>query len=317
MAMLRYSLRQLEYLVAVGEEGSVARAATRLKVSQPSVSAAVAKLEDQLEVQLFVRHHAQGVSLTPQGSRLFAAARNLLHHAEEFQRQPASTSGGLAGTLHIASFVTLAPAFMPALIAGFNEPYPNVAVAISEGRQDELIQGLRQGQFETALCYDVDLPEDLRVMPLASFDPYVLLPGGHPLANEAAVSLRDLRNEPMILLDVAPSRAYFLGLFRAHGIEPRIGFSSPSLELVRGLVGRGLGFSLLVTRPFGDRTYEGAPLAARRIVEPGTKGEVCLAALRQLRPTRVMAAFETFCVEFFRRLQSTGSNDAPDGHQGR
>lgn len=297
----RHTLRQLSYFIAAGEEGSLARAAARLNLSQPSISAAIAKLEDQLDVQLFVRHHAQGVSLTPQGARLFAAARNLLLHAEDFQRQAAATGGEIAGALHVASFVTLAPAYLPALIAAFGDAYPEVTMAISEGRQDELVTGLRQGRFELALCYDVDLPDDLRISPLASFEPYVLLPAGHRLAELPAVSLYDLTDEPMILLDVAPSRTYFLGLFRAQGIEPRVGFSSPSLELVRGLVGRGLGFSLLVTRPHGDHTYEGAPLALRPILESCTRGEVCLAALRTLRPTRPMAAFEKFCAEFFGR----------------
>ena len=295
------TLRQLSYFVAVAEDGSIARAASKLNRSQPSISAAIAKLEEQLDVQLFLRRHAQGVSLTPQGARLLVAARNLLHHAEEFQRQAASTSGDIAGTLHFASFATLAPAYLPALIAAFRDTYPQVVMAISEGRQDELVSGLRQGRFEMALCYDVDLPDDLRVSPLASFDPYVLLPAGHRLAGQSAISLHDLTEEPMILLDVAPSRTYFLGLFRAQGLEPRIGFSSPSLELVRGLVGRGLGFSLLVTRPSGDHTYEGAPLIVRPILEPGTRGEVCLAALSALRPTRTMAAFETFCADFFRK----------------
>ena len=299
----RFTLRQLAYFVAVAEAGSVARAAGQLKLSQPSVSISVANLEDQLGVQLLVRHHAQGVSLTRQGSRLLAAARNLLHHADEFQRQAASTSGEIAGTLDVASFATLAPAFMPALITGFSSLCPDVRMAISEGRQDELIEGLRRGSFEIALCYDVDLPEDLRRTPLASFDPYILLPANHRLSDHEAVSLHELKDEPMILLDVAPSRSYFLGLFRAQGIEPQIGFSSPSLELVRGMVGRGLGFSLLVTRPSGDHTYEGTPLAVCSILEHGTKGEVCLAALRALRPTRTMDAFEAFCTEFFSKTR--------------
>jgi DNA-binding transcriptional LysR family regulator len=297
--MPRYTLRQLEYFLTAADEGSVARAAERLNVAQPSVSAAIAKLEDQLGVQLFIRHHAQGVSLTSQGARLLTPARNLLHHAEELQKEAQATGDEVAGTLHLASYGTLAPAFLPALIAGFNKRHPKVEIAISEGRQDELIEGLRQGRFELALTYDVDLPGDLRVTKLATFDPYVLLPESHRFARRNAISLNELKHEPMILLDVAPSRSYFLGLFKAQGIEPRVALSSPSIELVRGFVGRGLGYSLLVTRPYGDRTYEGAPLVVRPIVEPGTKGEVCLAMLEKLRPTRAMAAFETFSKEFF------------------
>lgn len=297
--MLKYTLRQLEYFLAAAETGSVAKAADRLNVSQPSVSAAIAKLEDRIGLQLFIRHHAQGVSPTPQGARLLTLARNLLHHAEELQREAQATGGEVAGALQLASYGTLAPAFLPGLIAGFNRAHPKVEIAISEGRQDELVGGLRQGRFEMALTYDVDLPGDLRVELLATFEPYVLLPEGHRLAGREAISLHELKHEPMILLDVAPSRSYFLGLFGAQGIEPNVALSSPSIELVRGFVGRGLGFSLLVTRPYGDRTYEGAPLVVRPIREPGTKGEVCLASLAQLRPTRAMAAFETFSKEFF------------------
>ena len=106
------------------------------------------------------------------------------------------------------------------------------------------------------------------------------------------------------MLDVEPSRTYFAGLLREHGIEPKIAFSSPSLELVRGLVGRGAGYSLLVTRPYGERTYEGKPLAVRPIAEPCRPSEVCLASLRQMRPTRLMTAFTEFSKTWFSTLGS-------------
>lgn len=293
--MLRYTLRQLEYFVTVADLGSVARAAERLNVSQPSVSAALAKLEDQLGVQLLVRHHAQGVSLTPAGRRQLAAARNLLSHGEELQRQAEAEGGAIAGTLHIGAFVTLAAAFMPGIIAGFRATYPAVTLGLAEGTQDDLVRGLRQGDLDLALIYSVEVPDDLELTPLAAFAPYVLLPAKHPLARSKSVALADLAGEPLILLDVPPSRTYFLGLLRTAGIEPEIAFSSPSLELVRGLVGRGLGYSLLVTRPHGDHSYDGQPLAVCRIrgeVEPGS---IALARLARLRPTRVMTAFAAFC----------------------
>ena len=84
--MLLYTLRQLEYAVAIADCGSVAGAAERLRVAQPSVSAALMKLEDQLGLQIFIRHHAQGVTPTSAGGRFLAAARSLLAQAQDFQR---------------------------------------------------------------------------------------------------------------------------------------------------------------------------------------------------------------------------------------
>ena len=75
---LRFSFRQLEYLVAVGEAGTIAMAAQRVNVSSPSISSAISQLETDLGLQLFVRHHAQGLSLTPGGRRVFIAAKQIL-----------------------------------------------------------------------------------------------------------------------------------------------------------------------------------------------------------------------------------------------
>lgn len=298
--MLRYTLRQLEYVLAVIDHGSVARAAAALGVSQPTISAAVMKLEDQLGLQLLIRHHAQGMSTAPQGARIVAEARSLLSQAQDLQRQAGGAKTAVAGDLTIGAFLTLAPAFMPRLIAEFQARHPQARLLLKEGTQTELVEGLRLGRFDLALLYMVDLPPGLRLTELARFDPYVLLPPKHRLARHKKVSLSHLAQEPLILLDIPPSRSYFTGLLEAKGIAPRIAFSSPSLELVRGLVGQGLGLSILVTRPHGDRSYDGQKLIVRPILEETQKGEVALAALSSTRPTRLVTAFETFAVEFFK-----------------
>jgi len=254
--MPRFTLRQLEYLVVASDAGSVAGAAVKLNVSQPSISTAIAKLEGVLGVQLFVRHHALGISLTPAGQKLINEARNLLRHSQEIERQAQQAGNKIAGSLQLASFNTLGPAILPGLIVGFKNLYPEVSLAISEATQNDLIKGLRQSVFEQALIYAVDVPCDIHTVPLAEIAPHVLLPEGHELAEKKAIALEELATRNLILLDVPPSRDYFLGLFRTVGIEPKVTFCSPSLELVRGLVGRGLGYSILVTRPHGDMTYD-------------------------------------------------------------
>ena len=297
--MIRYSLRQLEYFVLAATEGSVVKAATHLNVSQPSVSTAINKLEEQLGVQLLIRHHAAGVSTTPAGMQVLSQARNLLQHANELQDLAATTSQELVGELHLASFITLAPLFLPGLIEGFAAHYPGSRLHIHEATQDDLIDGLRRGRFELALLYDVELPDDIETVALTELHPYVLLHATHPLLKHAEVSLKDLTAEPMILLDVAPSRTYFLSLMQAAGVEPNIAFSSSSMELVRGLVGKGQGYSLLATRPHGDVTYDGEPLGVRPIKGPVETGRIVLASLGKLRPTRLMQVFTAYCIQHF------------------
>lgn len=297
--MLRFSLRQLEYFVAAAEHCSVADAARQLSVSQPSVSKAITKIEEQFSVQLFIRHHARGVSLTPAGERLLLDARGLLSYADGLQQNVRESSSIVGGTLNIACFVAIAPVFMPAILADFSEIYPGVDVHLYEGDQNEISDGLASGKFELAIMYDSLLPPGIVTTRLATFEPYVLLPASHPQAGNDCVSLASLADEHFILLDVPPSRDFFLNMFRQNGLEVRVAFSSPSLEMVRGLVGRNWGYSLLVTRPYFDQTYDGQSVIGLPILEDVEDGILELAQLEQVRPSRVMTVFSEFCLDWF------------------
>ncbi len=299
--MLTYTLRQLEYFVATADAESVAGAAAVLNISQPSISTAILKLEDQFGVQLFVRHHAQGVSLTPTGRRMLADARSLLKHAGDLHQAARAAGDVAAGELELGCFITLAPLFMPALVSAFSKQHSGVSISLHEGTQNELVNGLKSGRFEMALLYDLDLPDTITRIELSAFEPYVLLPENHRLTERSALSLTDLRDEPLVLLDVPPSRDYFTGLFHKAGQEPNVAFSSASLEMVRGLVGQGLGYSLLVTRPHGDHTYDGCRIEARPLSHDSATSVICLARLAQTRPTRLMDAFTAFCQTWFGR----------------
>ncbi|MCP3972243.1 MAG: LysR family transcriptional regulator [Rhodobacteraceae bacterium] len=310
--MLNFSLRQLEYLVATAEHSSVAEAARHLNVSQPSVSKAISKFEKQFSVQLFIRHHARGVSLTPAGERLLVDARGLLSYANDLQQNVQESSDVIAGTLNVACFVAVAPVFMPAILADFSQDYPGVDVRVYEGNQDEMLDGLESGKFELAIMYDSVLPPGFATTRLATFEPYVLLPASHPQSGQKCVSLASLANEHFILLDVPPSREYFLNMFRQNGLDARVSFSSPSLEMVRGLVGRNWGYSLLVTRPYFDQTYDGQSVIGLPICEDVEDGILEIAQLEQIRPTRVMTVFYDFCLDWFakHRLNSTKHTQA-------
>ncbi len=297
--MINYTLRQASYFIAAADHGSIAGAALSLNVAQPSVSSAVAKLEDVLGVQLFIRHHAQGVSLTPAGQRMAVEMRALLGHAGDVLNSAARAGDDVAGPFGVGCFLTIASFYMPRLIKNFHDAYPEAEIRLVEVMQNDLVNGLESGQFELAVVYSADLPGNLEMEPLADFPPYVLLPEGHRFANRKSLSLEEMINEPMILLDMQPSSRYFTTLFIHLGFEPNIRYRSPSFETVRSLVGNGFGYSILVTRPAGDLTYDGKRIITVPLSDNVPQAQVVLARMAGTRPTRMAEAFTTVCRNHF------------------
>src|SRR5262245_43545506 len=116
---MRYTFRQLEYFIAAAETGSIALASERVNISPSSISTAVAHLEHELGVQLFVRVHAQGLALTPTGRTLLPEAKRILDQAESLYVLASEVSGLIRGRLIVGCFVTLAPMVLPELTRTF------------------------------------------------------------------------------------------------------------------------------------------------------------------------------------------------------
>lgn len=296
--MAAYNLRQLKYFITTVECGSVAEASRKLYIAHPSVSTAIKNLEDSFSVQLFIRHHAQGVSLTPSGARFYRKAKELLRVAHEFEQNALADNDVVSGQIDIGCFETVAPLYLPRLIASFRDRWPGVEIRIRDGEQQELVQVLTSGGIDLAILYEHDLDSTIDTLPLmASQQPYALLPEGHRFAHQAKVSLNDLVLEPMVLLDVQPSRTYFVSIFEERGLSPNILFSSPSIEMVRGMVGRGFGFSILVTRPHSDYTYDGQRLVCVPLAEQVTGSGLSAAWLRRAPLTKPAQLFVDHCRE--------------------
>jgi DNA-binding transcriptional LysR family regulator len=292
---VRFSFRQLEYFVAAGETGSVTRAAQGSHSSQPTVSTAIAKLERALGVQLFVRHHAQGLSLTPEGRRFLGEAKELLRHASEVERLATTLSDEIAGTLDLGCLVTLAPLVAPNLVRGFEAANPRVRCELVESHQDGLLERLRGGLTSVALTYDLQLPPEVEFEPLVDLPPHAVLPAGHRLALRKRVSLSELAGEPHILLDLPLSREYFLQLFAEAGLEPDIALRSQHPETIRTLVANGFGYAIINARPRNEMALDG-----ERVVTVPLRGDprpmrLGLASLRGIRETRTISAFKQHC----------------------
>jgi len=295
----RLSLRSLRYFVAAAETGSITAAAARVHVSQPSVSESIARLESDLGVQLFLRRQSRGLALTVPGDRFLVQARNLLSHADEVERFADTMGDRLAGEIRIGCFVTLAPFVLPSLLAGFARSYPGISVSFEEANQLELLERLREGRCEMAMTYAYGLGEEFDSEVLAELPPRVVLAADSPLARRRSIGLRELADAPMVLLDLPHTRDYFLSLFRAAQIEPRIAHRAHTYEMVRGLVAQGLGFAILNAIPRQSLTYDGGRVAAVPIAGELPKTLAVLLRPKKVTPRPTVAAFAEFTRRFF------------------
>ena len=211
--MLRFTLRQLEYFIAVGEMGSIALAAEKVNVSSPSISAAITQLEQEYGLPLFVRQHAQGLSLTLAGREMFKQAKIALGEAVRLVDLASDISGNVQGPLSIGGLLTFAQVVLPALRASFEKLFPDVRVTQHELDQAQIFSKLRRSEIDVAITYDLDVPNDLSFEPIASLPPYAMFCDNHPLANRASVTVKDLLPHRMVLLDLPFSSEYFLSFF--------------------------------------------------------------------------------------------------------
>jgi DNA-binding transcriptional LysR family regulator len=296
---MNLSLRQLRYVVAAADCGHVTHASRRLNVSQPSISSAIAELEAEIGVPLFIRHHARGVSLTPVGERVINEARLLLKHAQDFTQNAIELGDALKGEIAVGCFLTLAIRFMPALLAGFAQRHPGITVTLHEGDQEELIGLLLSGRAECALSYSLALPDEIHAEPLSDLPPHAIVAADHPLAHRERVSLTELAGEPFILLDLPYSRDYFFGLFRSVGVEPRIVFRSRSQELIRGLVAHGHGFAIQNAIPATTIGYDGNRVAVLALDPALQPTRIMSLRLKQHATRAAVRAFETYLHEAF------------------
>lgn len=257
---LRFTLRQLEYFVSVGEHGSIAQASAQVNVSSPSISAAISQLEDEFGLPLFVRKHAHGLSLTQPGRQFMEQARKVLAEADSMNRLAGAISGVVQGPLSVGCLLTFAQVLLPAIRREFQQTHPDVRMSQIECDQQTLIEKLRRADIDVALSYDLEVPPDLEFIPLRSLPLYAVVGADHPLADRKTVSVETLAEYPMVLLDLPMSRTYFMSIFERAGVAPNIVERTRDMAVMRSLVANGFGFSVANIRPHSDMSPDGRVL---------------------------------------------------------
>ena len=298
--MTKYSLRDLQNIVAVAEYGSVTLAADAVGLSQPAMSTALMRLERILSCTLMVRRKGHGVSLTPEGELFVAEARLLLERADELEARMSAAVSDDAGQLVVGSLVTVAPIAVPSLVRRFRDEYPQITVEIRTGSQDQLLEWLATGALHVAITYDLELVPGIDFTRLVDAVPHVLLHADHRLAGRKMVELSELRDDHYILLDLPLSREYFSSLFLAADVNPRPRSRHNDLAFVRTLVGNGFGYSFVNLLPATDTAQDGSRVAYVRLKSPLRPLGLGLARRPDPRPPASLATFVRFAHEALR-----------------
>ncbi|MGW6447614.1 LysR family transcriptional regulator [Lentzea sp. NPDC055074] len=300
MNLPNVTVRQLEYLIAVAETGSLTAAAARCHVSQGAISLALSELERVLDLRLVVRSPRRGAALTAAGTQVLVDARRVVGAMGELGAEARGLSRQVSGVLTVGCYAPIAPFHLPAAIATFERAHPGVSVRFVEGSLPEIGEDLVAGRCEIAFLYDQDLVPGIATRTLYDLPPKVLLPARHRLRRRRAVALRELAEDHFVLLDVPPSEQYFRSVFAAAGVEMVVTHRARSFELARSLVARGIGYSMTVQQPAVSASYEGLEVVAvgLRDVVPTTPVVLGWAAGGPL--TRRAQAFAEHCSELFR-----------------
>ncbi|WIY05486.1 LysR family transcriptional regulator [Amycolatopsis mongoliensis] len=268
-------LHQLAYFVAVAEEGNFTRAAERLHVAQPGVSAQIRRLERELGQELLDRS-GRTVRLTDVGAAALPHARAALAAVKGVREAVDELAGLVRGQVAIGAVTSAGPVRLPDLLARFHERYPAVEITLSEANSDTMLAALREGRLDLAVVgLSTDPPPGIATQVLID-EPFlaVTAPSG-PLADRAEVVIADLAGLPLMALPKGTGlRTALDAAFAREGLMPRIAFEAADPNVLVQLATRGLGVAVV---PESLARYHEAELRVVTIAGPGLRGVLALA----------------------------------------
>ncbi|APZ43537.1 hydrogen peroxide-inducible genes activator [Acidihalobacter ferrooxydans] len=275
------TLNELRYIVALARERHFGRAAETAFISQPTLSVAVKKLEDELGVHLFERAKHE-VTPTPVGERIIEQAQAVLESVQRIRETARGDFDQLHGPLRLAAIYTIGPYLLPNLIPELHDRAPEMPLMIEEGYTHELRRRLKQGEVDAIL---IALPfEEPGVVTLPLYDePFVaVLPTTHPLALQQDVALTELAGADFLMLGQGHCFRdqvieYCPECGRSVSAEGHAALIGSSLETLRHMVASGLGVTVLPCTAVGADRYAQRLLAVRRLKSPTPSRRVALA----------------------------------------
>lgn len=293
------TLTELRYVVNLDKERHFGRAAERSFVSQPTLSVAIRKLEDELGVVLFERNRGE-VRPTPVGERVVEQARRVLAEARRVEELAREGRNELAGPLRLGAIYTVGPYLLPALVPALKRRAPEMPLVIEENFTAVLLEQLRDNELDVAvLALPIDLA-GLSAWPLYDEEFVVLMPPEHRLAELSAIPAKRLAGEALLLL--GPGHCFREQVIEAcpKCVDPDSGTPQPhtgsSLETIRHMVISGLGITVL-PRSSVDNRAEEAPVVSRPFVPPAPQRRIGLVWRRSFPRLRAIELIRSCILE--------------------
>ena len=248
-------LHQLRYFCAVAETGSFSRAAEQSHVAQPSLSQQILKLEDELGARLFDRL-GRTVRLTELGKTFLPRARAVLRELEAAKGDVRERKDSISGPISVGVIPTVAPYFLPPHLKLFTRQFPQAQVTVVEEITPVLLDRLRASRVDVALLALPIRGHEFESFPLLTERLFAALPHKHALANRRSVTLKDLRKESFLLLrDGHCFRDNALAACDRARVNPQIVFESGQFSSILGMVGTGMGVSIVPEMAIEKRVH--------------------------------------------------------------
>jgi LysR family cys regulon transcriptional activator len=245
-------LQQLRYLTEVVRRGlNVSEAAEALHTSQPGVSKQIRALEDELGIQVFVRHGKRLVSVTEPGKAVVTIAERILAEAQNLRRAGEEFANDQIGTLTIAATHTQARYALPKAVAAFKRKYPKVELVLHQGNPTQICEQVIAGEADMGVATEMisEYPE-LVSLPVYQWNRCVVVPPKHPLLRKA-LTLEALAQHPIVTYDYAfANRSLVQKAFEVRGLSPQIVLSAQDSDVIKTYVELGLGVGILAKMAF-------------------------------------------------------------------
>ena len=300
---MRYTLKQLRYLEAAARLRSITAAANEFNISPSSIAAAIDAIEAETNQTLFNRHPSKGVTPTRYGRDFLINVRQLLQSHLKFETTLSGISDKLEGSIRMGCFTPIAPIVLPLILKLVSDEHPTLSMQIIEGDAEKMVEMLSAEKIDLALTYSIGVPERFHFQSLFYAPPHVTLSTNHPLAARESLTLEELADEPLILLNLDRTRTYMLDLFKQRGLTPNVLYSSHSSEMVRSLVAAGFGYAIFNVKPRNKQTYTMGDLVRIPLASDHLAPEFGIIHYGKSGLTRVAQAVIEACA----RLKSEGT----------
>lgn len=263
---MAFTLRQLQFFVAVADQGSVSRAAQKLSISQSSVTEAVKELETDLGVELFERH-SRGLNITHKGHQFLRHATKILSDVSDARRTFLGEQEQTKGRLQLGVTSLVAGYVLSDILARYRRAYPGVEITAIEDNGDYLEHLLVGGKLDVAVMVISNLRDRTALQSeILEVSAYRLwMPLGHRLTGADIIGVNDIVSEPLIMLTIDEIEENTGKLLAAIGARPHVAFRTRSVEAVRSLVATGAGVALLPDLIYRPWSLEGDRIESRDV----------------------------------------------------